>query len=143
MDDSDAYRQAYDTGYMAPATIHREAHALANHPKIATALAAARVATGHEAQIRAQDLITKLQGIADAPIQEPVRASDKIAAVREIGRLAGLYREDQKDPNQHPINITHVTVVLSHGETEEREVGSAVVEGESHVSPGDEADSHA
>ena len=86
-----------------------------NHPKITTALVAARAVTRQEAQIDAQGLISKLQGIADAPIQEPIRASDKINAVREIGRLAGLYRDDRTDRDQRPV-VTNVTVVLNHGD---------------------------
>lgn len=112
--DSDAYRKAYDAENMAPATIQREAHALANHPKITTALADLRAVARQEAQIDARDLIAKLQGIADAPVQEPIRASDKIAAVREIGRLAGLYRDDRADRDQRPV-VTQITVVLNHG----------------------------
>ena len=76
VNDSEAYRRAYNTENMAPATIQREAHALANHPEITTALAAARGVTRHETQIDAQGLVAKLQLIADAAVQVPVKASD-------------------------------------------------------------------
>ncbi len=59
--------------------------------------------------------------------------------------MTGLYREDQKDPNRHPFNITHVTVVLDRGKdgktTEDWEVRPAVVEGESRALQEDETDS--
>ena len=97
VDDSDAYRKACDTENMAPATIQREAHALNNHPKITTALAAARAVTSHETRVDARDLVAKLQEIADAPVQEPVRVSDKIAANDKIAKIAGFYRDGSKE----------------------------------------------
>ena len=45
VNDTDAYRTAYSTENMAPATVQHEAHALANHHEITTALASARAVT--------------------------------------------------------------------------------------------------
>jgi len=39
---SDAYRRSYAAGAMKPATVHREAHALARNPKVATSIEALR-----------------------------------------------------------------------------------------------------
>ena len=65
----------------------------------------------------------------------PVRDADKTAALKEIGRITGLYTEQPKD--QRPITLTKVTVVLDRGDagkTEEvRVLKPRVVEGEAHV----------
>ena len=109
VNNSEAYREAYDTQHMAPATIHREAHALANHPKITTALDAARAITRHDLRVHANDLIKKLEVIAYAPLEGPVRNRDKIAALHIMAKIAGLYRDGRKDHDNHPHNVTYVT----------------------------------
>ena len=135
---SDAYRQAYSPPNSAPSAIQANAYKLAvKHTQVAQRIVDLAAPAVAETQIRAKDLIESLKSIADGEIQEPLKASEKIAAIREIGRLAGLYREPEKD--SRPITITHVTVHLDHGDrqtqeehrvTEPRET---VVEGESTV----------
>lgn len=85
-------------------------------------------------QIDAQGLIAKLQEIADAPVHEPIRASDKIAAVREIGRLAGLYRDDRADRDRRPL-VTNVAVVLDRGEGGTATETRRIVEGGTPLPP--------
>ena len=143
---SDAYRQAYDAENTAGPTINSNAYKLAvEHNAVAMRIEELQGDVGQEMQIHAQDLVAELQEIANAPVQGPVRAADKIAAVREIGRLAGLYRDDRRDRDNRPIQLTKVTVILDHGDgtkTEEtHEIGPPVVEGESHLLPGDETES--
>lgn len=54
----------------------------------------------------------KLQEKADAPVQTPIRASDKIAAIDKMAKIAGIYKTD-KQPQAAP--ITQITVILNHG----------------------------
>ena len=83
--------------------------------------------------------------IIDAPMAQPVRASDKIAALDKKAKIHGLYRDNRGDGDNQPIRITHVTVILPGGESETREIEpyspDGVVEGESRPLPEDGADS--
>ena len=148
LDQSEAYRQVYDVGPdTEPATVWSEASRLVADPKVSARIAELRATCQKQSIASRERIVEELAKVAFAERQEgPVRDADKTAALDKLAKVTGLYRDDQKDPNQHPINITHVTVVLSHGETETREVTPPrphVIDGESHVVPGDETDSHA
>lgn len=138
-----AYKKAHPNDSSKPTTMSPNASRLAKSSKILARVKELTAPVTHELQVRAQDLIAKLQVIADAPVQEPVRAADKIAAIDKIAKIAGLYRDDRQVRDGQPIRITHVTVVLSHGKTETHQVGNPdgveVVEGEPRTVPEDGA----
>jgi hypothetical protein len=79
---SDAYRRAYDAG------------------------------ARHAGLVDVKDLVTKLQEIAGAVTETPIRASDQIAALDKLAKLGGLYRDTSRDAPPAP--ITQITVILNH-----------------------------
>ncbi len=93
---SDAYREAYSTSRMKPATINREAHALMANPKVT-----ARVETLQRAKDRAvvasvvsdrERVLAKLRALLDNPDgtsaeQVMLRAADL------LGKSVGLYKD--------------------------------------------------
>ena len=85
---------------------------------MAAMVAELQAGTRHESLVNANDLVKKLLEIADAPMQKPVRASDKIAAIDKMAKIGGLYRDSRKDPES--VRITQVTVVLNHNSGETR-----------------------
>jgi phage terminase small subunit len=109
---SDAYRRAYDAGAMRPSTVHRNASALAVHDKVATRVAELRADARHAGLVDVKDLVTKLQEIAGAVTETPIRASDQIAALDKLAKLGGLYRDTSRDAPPAP--ITQITVILNH-----------------------------
>ena len=144
LDQSEAYRQVYDVGPdTQPATVWSEASRLVADPKVSARIAELRATCQEQSIASRERIVEELAKVAFADRQEgPVRDADKTAALDKLAKVTGLYRETPEDPHAHPIHITHVTVVLSHGETEEREIAPRpVVDGESHVLPGDEPDS--
>ena len=89
---SDAYRQAYDTQNMAPASIHREAFALATSPKIASRLERAEKERQAEQRMqrlsRAERVIEKLEGIG---VRGDVADGTQVRALELLGKTLGLF----------------------------------------------------
>lgn len=146
---SDAYRQAYDAENMSPEAVKVEASSLMDHPTVSLTVKELRDAVQAQMTVSREKIIEELGKVAFADVPtEAVRASDKVNALDKISKVAGFYREDQREP-RHPIQVTHVTVMLDHGDgrktTEDWDVQAPVVpgviDGESHVLPEDEADS--
>ena len=89
---SEAYRQAYNAQNMAPATVHREAYALATHHKIAARLERAEREKQAEQRMqrlsRAERVVQKLEEIA-------LRAGDtdgtQVRALELLGKTLGLF----------------------------------------------------
>ena len=93
---SDAYRQAYNTSNMKPATVNREAHTLMSNPKITTRV---------EALQRAKDRAVVASGLSDRELvltklrhfMDHAEPSDgpKIRAAALLGKSVGLFRDVQ------------------------------------------------
>ena len=112
---SEAYKLAYDTSSMMPATIHNSAYKLMQHGEIAARIAEAReaVATGLMA-IRiwtAEKLVDEaevnLQGAREDHAWAPANR-----ALEVIARLTGNL---EPQPGTTDVRITKVTVVLPSG----------------------------
>ena len=65
--------------------------------------------------------------------------SNQVNALDKIAKILGLYRDVRQDRDNHPIQVTSVTVMLTVEETETHEVAQyppgGVVEGESRALP--------
>jgi len=89
---SDAYRQAYDTQNMAPASIHREAFALATNPKIASRLERAEREKLAEQRMqrlsRADRVVQKLEEIA---LRDGGTDGTQVRALELLGKTLGLF----------------------------------------------------
>ncbi len=93
---SDAYREAYSTSRMKPATINREAHALMADPKIT-----ARCEVLNRAKDRAviasslsdgEKVKTKLRELLDNPTGTPAEHV-ALRACDLLGKTVGLYKD--------------------------------------------------
>jgi hypothetical protein len=91
---SESYREAYNTSNMKPATVHREAHTLMSHPKIAT-----RVESLQRAKDRAvvasslsdrERVLDKLRYLMDHAVPSD---SIKVRACEMIGKSIGLFKD--------------------------------------------------
>ncbi len=93
---SDAYREAYNTGNMKPATVNREAHTLMANPKITT-----RVERLQRAKDRAvvasslsdrERVLTKLQAMLDTTEGGPA-VTAQLRAAELLGKSVGLFKD--------------------------------------------------
>ena len=89
---SDAYREAYNSGNMAPATVHREAYALATNHKIAARLERAEREKQQEQRMqrlsRAERVVQKLEQIA---LREGDTDGTQVRALELLGKTLGLF----------------------------------------------------
>ena len=89
---SDAYREAYDAENMAPATVHREAYALATNPKIAARLERAEREKQQEQRMqrlsRAERVVQKLEQIA---LRDGDTDGTQVRALELLGKTLGLF----------------------------------------------------
>ena len=91
-----------------------------------------------------QQIIEELGKVGFADVsKKTVRASDKIAALDNIAKVAGLYREEPSERDRL-IKLTQVTIYLDHGEqgiTEEvTQRGAKVAEGEAPLMEPEDTD---
>lgn len=86
---SRAYREAYEADGMAGASVHREAHAVLRHPKVASRLAELRALVAGAAEITLASHVARLDWICE---QAAARGQFSAATAAEIGRAkaAGL-----------------------------------------------------
>jgi len=93
---SDAYREAYSTSRMKPATIHREATRLMSNPMITT-----RIEVLNRAKDRAvvasvvsdrERVLTKLRALLDNPDGTPAEQI-MLRATDLLGKSVGLYKD--------------------------------------------------
>ncbi len=96
---SEAYRRAYDTGRMRPATINRNAHALVRHSKVAARIAEVRHSATKRMELSVERVVEELACLAFSDLAPFVRGGgDEVTidiaalmrshasrAVREIG----------------------------------------------------------
>ena len=100
---SEAYRQSYNAENMAPATVHREAYALATNPKIAARLERAEREKQAEQRMqrlsRAERVVQKLEQIA---LREGDTDGTQVRALELLGKTLGLFvdRVETEDKTQ-------------------------------------------
>jgi hypothetical protein len=108
LNQSDAYREAYQVDDMAPATIHNEAFKLMANPEIATSIEASR-------QHRRGWTLARILEEADRNLQgaqEDRQWPAANGALAFIGKASGTIVDK---PTPETVSITRVTVVLDAG----------------------------
>ena len=108
LNQSDAYREAYDVDGMMPATIHNEAFKLMANPEIATSIEASR-------QHRRGWTLARILEEADRNLkgaQEDRQWAPANGALAFIGKATSLIQEKI---TPETVSITRVTVVLDSG----------------------------
>ena len=108
LNQSDAYREAYQVDGMAPATIHNEAFKLMSNPEIATSIEASR-------QHRRGWTLARILEEADRNLQgaqEDRQWASANGALAFIGKASGTIVDR---PTPDVVSITRVTVVLDSG----------------------------
>ena len=91
---SDAYREAYNTSNMKPATVHREAHSLMSHPKVATRVESLQ-RTKDRAVVAAslndrERVLEQLRHFMDHAVPSD---SVKLRACEMLGKSIGLFKD--------------------------------------------------
>lgn len=103
---TEAYRRSYNTKNMKPDTVHREAKALLDNPKIATRLDELRAPAIERAQITLDGHLAELAKLRDVAI-ELGNPSAAVAAEKARGQAAGYYSVkgsiDVKTNNEQPL----------------------------------------
>jgi phage terminase small subunit len=93
---SDAYREAYNTSNMKPATVNREAHTLMATPKIATRVEALQRAKDRAVVAASlsdrERVLTKLRDMMDTEEGGPVVMA-QIRAAELLGKSVGLFKD--------------------------------------------------
>jgi len=108
LNQSDAYREAYNVDGMMPATIHNEAFKLMANPEIATSIEASR-------QHRRVWTLARILEEADRNLQgaqESGQWASANGALAFIGKASGTIVDR---PTPETVSITRVTVVLDSG----------------------------
>ena len=108
LNQSDAYREAYDVDGMMPATIHNEAFKLMANPEIATSIEASR-------QHRRGWTLARILEEADRNLkgsQEDRQWASANGSLAFIAKASGVV---QDRPTPETVSITRVTVVLDSG----------------------------
>lgn len=95
---SDAYRQAYNTSRMKAATVNREAKALIDNPKIATRVDEIRAPVIEKVRYYLEDAMMEAEQARQLALADPKGAAAAVAATALKSRLNGLY---EKDNSQH------------------------------------------
>ncbi len=115
MNQSDAYRHAYDTENMLPATISNNAYKLVNENDIATRIAQLREQiTGSMAWDFERGMKEVETNITGARAEKQYAAANR--GTEQALKLSGLLSDK---PDSGSIQVTKVTVVLNHGNRED------------------------
>ncbi len=115
---SDAYKQAYNTGNMLPATISNNAYKLMQSNDVVTRLKELREPLEASRVINVTKILSILEKIAESAPKD----TDRIAASDKILKAAGAYRNERQEA---PVQVTHVTVILA---SETRTVEGEVID---------------
>ena len=118
---ADAYRQAYNVdAETSNSTINDNFYSLARRTDIAPRIAERRAPMQERALCSAEGINQELKQVRMATVTGDVRPSDEIAALDEMAKILGLYRDDDKNRDTDSVPISKVTVVLDrgHGQTE-------------------------
>lgn len=110
---SDAYRQCYDVRKMTPASIHREAHAVSENPKVSSRITELRATLAEKSMLTLEDHMEKLKELRDAALADGKFAA-AVSAEMARGKVCGLYVE--KVEHSGEIKTPELKVVL-HGTT--------------------------
>lgn len=94
MNASDAYRNAFDTKGMKPASVNREAKRLIDNPKIATRLDRLRAPGLKAAQVGVDTWMTETAKYALAKPSKTLKHPDKRGYLDMLGRSLGTYAKD-------------------------------------------------
>ena len=93
---SDAYREAYNTNNMKPATVHREAHTLMATPKIATRVEALQRAKDRAVVASSlsdrERVLSKLRDMMDTTEGGPA-VTAQLRAAELLGKSVGLFKD--------------------------------------------------
>lgn len=110
---SDAYREAYDAQNMSAASIHREAFAMATHPKIASRLERAERERMQEQRMqrlsRAERVVQKLEQIA---LRDGDTDGTQVRALELLGKTLGLFVDRVETEDKTPRNADAVRAEL-------------------------------
>lgn len=112
---SEAYRSAYKTARMKPATVNRNAKAMLDNNKIATRLKELRQPAVEAAQMTLAGHLNDLQLIRDLAIAEK-QYSAAIAAETNRGKASGLYTEKVEHSGVMQVQSTVTFVMPKHSE---------------------------
>ena len=107
---SEAYRSAYDTKKMAPATINREAKVLLDNPKVATRLEELQWEAAEAAKLSLTGHLNDLKRLRDAA-EVKEKFGPAIQAEMARGKASGLYvdKVEQSGPGGGPIEYKNVS----------------------------------
>jgi phage terminase small subunit len=108
LNQSDAYREAYQVDGMMPATIHNEAFKLMANPEIATSIEASR-------QHRRAWTLARILEEADKNLQGAQEDRQWASANGSLAFIAKASGVVQDRPTPESVSITKVTVVLDSG----------------------------
>ncbi len=106
---SDAYRTAYDAKGMKDATVHREAKALIDNPKVATRITTLRGAAAERHEVTVDSLMAELEEARESAMKNPRGISAAVSAIMGKAKLLGLV----VDKNEHtgkagkPVEVVH------------------------------------
>lgn len=93
---SEAYRRAYSASSSKPETVHRQAKALMDDPKIAARLAELRAPAAEAAQVTLEQHLRDLKTMRDAALAAG-KYGPAVSAEIARGKAAGLYVEKVMD----------------------------------------------
>jgi len=94
---SDAYREAYDTGSMSPETIHTEASVLAKYPRVATRIEQIKKENSQHLKYDAEAHFLELEELRVLALsQDKKDITSSIKATELKGKLTGLYVDKSK-----------------------------------------------
>jgi hypothetical protein len=128
LNQSDAYRQAYNVGPDTPGTTYwDDASELARHPLVSPRIAELKASLQAAAVTDASKVLADLAKAAHGEATGPLRWADKVAALDKIAKILGLYK-DQDARNQAPAAITQVVVMLHSGKEDRMVIEQAKVE---------------
>jgi phage terminase small subunit len=96
MNQTDAYRDAYDTARWKPATIHREAKKMMDTPKIFARIAELGAPAIEKVNITIEGVLTDLQRLA-----EKTEQAEKYGEAIKATELLGKYLKMFTDKTQH------------------------------------------
>lgn len=129
LNQSEAYRQAYDTSNYLPSTVTEDASRLAANSNVLARIQELKASLQAEAVTNATSLVRELLTVGNVKVPaEHVRAADKVAALDKVAKILGLYK-DNDEIRQRPVAITQITVILDHGDTARARVVEAATDG--------------
>jgi len=103
MNQSDAYRSAYNAGAMKPETVQSKACLLMANGKVRARVDSLRSALSEKALWTRQDSVTALRDIA---MGGDARANEIVAAIKELNAMHGF-----NEPTKHELSVSFPKVI--------------------------------